>query len=225
MTNEHLTSNQPTTNPWDGDNVIAVSFEDDHEAYHALSLFKELDSQQPDGRPGGRRRRPRRGRAASREGRDPVGVPGQDSEWRPHRPVARDHRRTLRRADRRRRRAEARLAIRPGRLRGHRLGAGRDLKLGPGRSHRAVRRRRGAEPRGRRYGHVPESAARYCGAPWTRSRPRPQSQRRPSTKPNANARKELLRSHHGHNKAAVNTKIEELKAKVHHGQRPSPVSA
>ena len=46
MTNEHLTSNQPTTNPWDGDNVIAVSFEDDHEAYHALSLLKELDSQQ-----------------------------------------------------------------------------------------------------------------------------------------------------------------------------------
>ena len=46
MTNEHLTSNQPTTNPWDGDNVIAVSFEDDHEAYHALTLLKELDSQQ-----------------------------------------------------------------------------------------------------------------------------------------------------------------------------------
>ena len=46
MTNERLTSNQPTTNPWDGDNVIAVSFEDDHEAYHALSLLKELDSQQ-----------------------------------------------------------------------------------------------------------------------------------------------------------------------------------
>ncbi|MGO9954488.1 MAG: DUF1269 domain-containing protein [Solirubrobacteraceae bacterium] len=46
MTNEHLTSNQPTTSTWDGHNVIAVSFDDDHEAYHALTLLKELDSQQ-----------------------------------------------------------------------------------------------------------------------------------------------------------------------------------
>jgi uncharacterized membrane protein len=46
MTNQHLTSNQPTTSRWDGHNVIAVSFDDDHEAYHALTLLKELDSQQ-----------------------------------------------------------------------------------------------------------------------------------------------------------------------------------
>ena len=46
MTNEPLTSNQPTTTGWDGHNVIAVSFDDDHEAYHALTLLKELDSQQ-----------------------------------------------------------------------------------------------------------------------------------------------------------------------------------
>ena len=46
MSNEHLTSNQPTTTGWDGHNVISVSFEDDHEAYHALTLLKELDSQQ-----------------------------------------------------------------------------------------------------------------------------------------------------------------------------------
>lgn len=39
------------------------------------------------------------------------------------------------------------------------------------------------------------------------------------------ARKELLRSRHEHDKAAVNAKIEELKAKIHHGQRPSPVGA
>jgi uncharacterized membrane protein len=46
MTNEHLTSNQPTTSRWDGHNVIAVPSDDDHEAYHALTLLKELDSQQ-----------------------------------------------------------------------------------------------------------------------------------------------------------------------------------
>jgi uncharacterized membrane protein len=46
MTNQPLTSNQPTTTQWDGHNVIAVSFDDDREAYHALSLLKELDSQQ-----------------------------------------------------------------------------------------------------------------------------------------------------------------------------------
>ena len=46
MTNEPLTSNEPTTSRWDGHNVIAVSFNDDHEAYHALTLLKELDSQQ-----------------------------------------------------------------------------------------------------------------------------------------------------------------------------------
>ncbi|MBV9944660.1 MAG: DUF1269 domain-containing protein [Solirubrobacterales bacterium] len=46
MTNEPLTSNQPAATEWDGHNVIAVSFEDDREAYHALTLIKELDSQE-----------------------------------------------------------------------------------------------------------------------------------------------------------------------------------
>ncbi|MGA9856841.1 MAG: DUF1269 domain-containing protein [Solirubrobacteraceae bacterium] len=46
MTNQHPTSNQPTTSTWDGNNVIAVSFDADHEAYHALTLLKELDSQE-----------------------------------------------------------------------------------------------------------------------------------------------------------------------------------
>jgi uncharacterized membrane protein len=46
MTNQHPTSTQPTTSTWDGNNVIAVSFDDDHEAYHALTLLKELDSQE-----------------------------------------------------------------------------------------------------------------------------------------------------------------------------------
>ncbi len=46
MTNEHPTSTEPTASGWDGHNVIAVSFEDDREAYHALTLLKELDSQE-----------------------------------------------------------------------------------------------------------------------------------------------------------------------------------
>jgi uncharacterized membrane protein len=46
MTNQHPTSNGPTTSIVDGQNVIAVSFDDDREAYHALTLLKELDSQQ-----------------------------------------------------------------------------------------------------------------------------------------------------------------------------------
>jgi uncharacterized membrane protein len=46
MTNTHPTSNEPITPTGDGHNVIAVSFGDDHEAYHALTLLKELDSQE-----------------------------------------------------------------------------------------------------------------------------------------------------------------------------------
>lgn len=46
MSNQYPTSNEPATYAWDGHNVIAVSFEDDHEAYHALTLLKELNSQQ-----------------------------------------------------------------------------------------------------------------------------------------------------------------------------------
>jgi uncharacterized membrane protein len=45
MSNEHTTSNQPAATTWDGRNVLAVSFKDDDEAYHALTLLKELDSQ------------------------------------------------------------------------------------------------------------------------------------------------------------------------------------
>ena len=189
MTNEHLTSNQADHQP-------VGRRQRDRRLLRGRSrgVPRPLAAQgarlpAADGRPGGHRRRPRRGRAASREGRDPVGVPGRDGEWRPHRPVARDHRRTLRRADRRGHRAEARLAIRPGRLRGHRLGAGRDLQLGPGRSHRAARRRRGAESRGRRFGHVRSRRHGIAASRWPRSRPRSQSQRRPSTKPNAKAAK------------------------------------
>lgn len=45
MSTEHSTPNQPATTMWDGHNVLAVSFQDDAEAYHALTLLKELDSQ------------------------------------------------------------------------------------------------------------------------------------------------------------------------------------
>ena len=46
MTNQPPTSNELDTSIVDGHNVIAVSFDDDREAYHALTLLKELDSQQ-----------------------------------------------------------------------------------------------------------------------------------------------------------------------------------
>jgi uncharacterized membrane protein len=46
MTNEHPTSNQPTTTRWDGHNVIVVRFDVDYETYHALTVLKELDFQQ-----------------------------------------------------------------------------------------------------------------------------------------------------------------------------------
>ena len=39
-------SNTPATDVWDGHNVIAVSFEDDDNAYKALTSLKELESQQ-----------------------------------------------------------------------------------------------------------------------------------------------------------------------------------
>jgi uncharacterized membrane protein len=39
-------SNNAATEGWDGYNVIAVSFEDDRNAYKALTALKELDSQQ-----------------------------------------------------------------------------------------------------------------------------------------------------------------------------------
>ena len=71
----------------------------------------------------------------------------------------------------------------------------------------------------------PELAARYCGDPWPRSGPRSQSQRRAEGKAKREARKELLRSRDEHDKAAVNAKVEALKAKVHQGQNTSAVSA
>ncbi len=44
-TNEQITSNDPATSRWDGRSVIAVSFDEDRNAYNALTLLKELDSQ------------------------------------------------------------------------------------------------------------------------------------------------------------------------------------
>jgi uncharacterized membrane protein len=45
MTNELHTSNQSAAEGWDGDSVIAVTFEDDRNPYNALTQLKELDSQ------------------------------------------------------------------------------------------------------------------------------------------------------------------------------------
>ena len=44
MTYDQLTSNELATTRWDGHSVIAVSFDDDRSAYNALTLLKELDS-------------------------------------------------------------------------------------------------------------------------------------------------------------------------------------
>lgn len=46
MTNQPPTTNIATLAGWDGHSVIAVSFEDDRNAYNALTALKELDTQQ-----------------------------------------------------------------------------------------------------------------------------------------------------------------------------------
>ncbi len=45
MTSQQSTHDQMVTEGFGPDSVIAVSFEDDHHAYNALTLLKELDSQ------------------------------------------------------------------------------------------------------------------------------------------------------------------------------------
>jgi uncharacterized membrane protein len=42
---EHTSTNNTAAEAWDGQNVISVSFEDDHNAYKALTMLEELDSQ------------------------------------------------------------------------------------------------------------------------------------------------------------------------------------
>lgn len=42
---EHTSTTNTAAEAWDGHNVIAVSFEDDHNAYKALTMLEELDSQ------------------------------------------------------------------------------------------------------------------------------------------------------------------------------------
>jgi uncharacterized membrane protein len=45
MTDQHTTPNQVVTDGWGESSVIAVSFEDDRNAYNALTVLKELDTQ------------------------------------------------------------------------------------------------------------------------------------------------------------------------------------
>jgi uncharacterized membrane protein len=45
MTEEHSTRNELVTEGWGGANAIAVSFDEDRNAYTALTVLKELDSQ------------------------------------------------------------------------------------------------------------------------------------------------------------------------------------
>ena len=167
--------------------MIAVSFEDDHEAYHALSLLKELDSQQRMGV------------------QEAVVVRGEDGQL-----VEKDGTQSEYLAGT----ASGGLiglllgiiggpfGVLIGGATGQRLGSLYDLA-----DHEDTDSALGAISSSVQAGRTalladvveqspessirpcPESAARYCGEPWTRSRPRSQSQRRPSTKPNARAAK------------------------------------
>jgi len=163
MTDDQFTRNEPATTGWDGQSVIAVSFDEDRSAYHALTPLKELDSQR---------------RVVVEEA---VVVRGEDGQ------------------------APCPARSRPA--------APRCWPWSSSRAPRSSRR------------PCPQSAARCSGAPWPWSRPRSPSQRRARRKAKREARTELLRSRHEHNKAAVNAKLEELKVKVHHAQGASAVSA
>jgi hypothetical protein len=63
------------------------------------------------------------------------------------------------------------------------------------------------------------SAEPCCADPWPTSRLRWQRRRTRSEEPKSEARKELARSHREHDKAAVDTKLDELKAELSRGQK------
>ena len=224
MTNEHLTSNQPTTSRWDGHNVIAVSFDDDHEAYHALTLLKELDSQQ---------------RVGVQEA--VVAVRGEDGQL-----VEKDGTQSANLAGT----ASGGLiglllgiiggpfGVLIGGATGLMVGSLYDLA-----DHEETDSALGAISSSVQAGRtallavVVEQSPEVVGAAMSGvggtvlRRPVAEVEaeiavaEEAERKAKREARKELLRSRHQHDKAAVNAKIEELKAKVHHAQGASPVGA
>ncbi len=221
MTNEQLTSKQPTTGQWDGHNVIAVSFDDDHEAYHALTLLKELDSQQ---------------RVGVQEA--VVVVRGEDGKL-----VEKDGTQS-----------DYMAGTASGGLMGLLLGViggpfgvliGGSTGLMVGSlydlaDYEETDSALGAISSSVQAGHtalladvvegtpeVVDAAMAGVGGTVLR-RPVVEAEiavaEQAEDKAKREARKELLRSRHEHDKAAVNAKVEALKAKVHHGQNTSAVS-
>ena len=70
----------------------------------------------------------------------------------------------------------------------------------------------------------PTSGAAWCADRWTTSRPRSLPQEKAQRKAKAEARKQLAHSRHEHNEAAVNAKVADLKAKLHHEEK-TPVAS
>lgn len=223
MTNEQLTSKQPTTSQWDGHNVIAVSFDDDHEAYHALTLLKELDSQQ---------------RVGVQEA--VVVVRGEDGKL-----VEKDGTQSDYMAGTATGGLMGLLLGVIGGPLGVLIGGATGLMVGSlydladydetdsalGAISSSVQAGRTALLAEVVEGtpEVVDAAMSEVGGKVLR---RPVAEveaeiaaaEEAEDKAKREARKELLRSHHDHDKAAVNAKVEALKAKVHHGQNTSAVS-
>jgi uncharacterized membrane protein len=224
MTNQHPTSNQPTTSRWDGHNVIAVSFDDDHEAYHAHTLLKELDSQQQVG-----------------VQEAVVVVRGEDGQL-----VEKDRTQSGYLAGTASGGLIGLLLGIIGGPFGVLIGGATGLMVGSlydladdEETDSALGAISGSVQAGRtallavvveQSPEVIDAAMSGVGGTVLR---RPVAEveaeiavaEEAARKAKREARKELVRSRHEHDKAAVNTKIEELKAKVHHGQGASAVSA
>ena len=223
MTNEQHTPNQPTTSEWDGHNVIAVSFNDDHEAYHALTLLKELDSQQ---------------RVGVQEA--VVVVRGEDGKL-----VEKDGTQSDYMGGTASGGLMGLLLGVIGGPFGVLIGGATGLMVGSlydladydetesalGAISSSVQAGRTALLAEVVEGTPEVVDAAMSGVGGTVLR-RPVAEveaeiavaEEAEDKAKREARKELLRSHHDHDKAAVNAKVEALKAKVHHGQNTSAVS-
>jgi hypothetical protein len=111
MTDQQHTSNDLVTEGFGTYNAIAVSFEDDRNAYNALTLLKELDSQQRVGVREAVVVRGEDGQVIEQDRIESTFLPGTAGGA--HRPADRDHRRAARSVDRRGQRALRRLAVRP----------------------------------------------------------------------------------------------------------------
>ena len=224
MTTEHPTSIQPATDRWDGHSVIAVSFEDDREAYHALSLLKQLDSQERVGvQEAAVVTRGEDGKLVQKDGTESEYLPGTATGGL----------------------MGLVLGVIGGPF-GVLIGGATGLMVGSlfdladyDESDSAL----GAISSSVQAGHTALLAVLVEGSPEVvdaaMSEVAGTVLRRPvadveaeiaaaeeaQRKAKREARKELLRTRHEHDTATINAKIEELKTKVHHGHGASAVSA